>query len=286
MIRIIDTLKNVDSLFPYGHFDIELWKKYINGIYEGSADIFLDDIKDYFGTGKYTFEGDFLPIIENVLNNARLDTLHSSFLCATEGLSKRIKERCGKELDTDIVLYLGLCNGAGWVTHINGRDTVLLGIEKILELDWCDIDSMYGLIYHELGHIYQMQYGVLHRECESSAKSFVWQLFCEGIAMHFEQLLVGKEGYFHQDRDGWRDWCDRHFCEILSDFRSDLDTMTRENQRYFGDWADYNGRGDVGYYLGARFISFMLKSFTLDTLVNLDIDEVYGLFEEFTSAYS
>jgi len=281
MIRIIDTLKEIDSLFPEGRFDIELWKKYINEIYENSAEIFLDDIKGYFETGKYTFENNFLPIIENAFKNTRTGLLHSSFLSATNGLDEKIKEKCGKELDVDIVLYLGLCNGAGWVTNINGQSTVLLGIEKILELDWCDLDSVYGLIYHELGHVYQMQYGTLVRESESVEKSFVWQLFCEGIAMHFEQLLVGKRDYFHQDTNGWKSWCDENFQRILSDFNSDLPHMTYENQRYFGDWVSYCGHADVGYYLGARFISFLREEFSLYELVNFDIDKVCELYKGF-----
>ena len=114
----------------------------------------------------------------------------------------------GHELEIDIVLYVGLCNGAGWVTNINGRDVILLGIEKILELNWYDEDSMRGLIYHELGHVYQMQYGVLEQESFDHRKNFVWQLFVEGIAMYFEQVLVGDKNYFHQDAEGWKQWCE------------------------------------------------------------------------------
>lgn len=49
---------------------------------------------------------------------------------------------------------------------------------------------MYGLIYHELGHEYHNQYGVLDRTLDSNRHQFLWQLFTEGIAMYFEQMLI------------------------------------------------------------------------------------------------
>lgn len=105
-------------------------------------------------------DDDFLPHINQVYDNPKLQKIHESFLEVTNQLNQRILQQFGKELDVEIVLYLGLCNAAGWVTNINGIDTVLLGVEKIIELDWCDIDAMYGLVYHELGHSYHKRYGL------------------------------------------------------------------------------------------------------------------------------
>lgn len=74
------------------------------------------------------------------MNNAvKLEQVHSSFVEATQRLQKRFIEAFGNDLDVDIILYLGLCNGAGWATSLTGKKTVLLGIEKIIELDWCDL---------------------------------------------------------------------------------------------------------------------------------------------------
>ena len=129
MVKIIDTYSQINSLFENETLNLD--------------------------SGLYTFEKDFLPIINAVNNNPSLELIHNSFVQVTENLNDRIMECFGEELDVEIVLYLGLCNAAGWVTNINGKDTVLLGVEKIIELNWQDIDSMYGLIYHELGHVYQ-----------------------------------------------------------------------------------------------------------------------------------
>ena len=280
MIKIINTLPQINELFDNGNFNLEKWKIYINSIYSDCEDIFLDDVKEYVSTEKYTFENDFLPIINAVYKNPKLCELQASFERVIDGLNEKIITKFSKEIDADIVLYLGLCNGAGWVTEINGRTVVLLGIEKIIELDGTSIDDMRGLIYHELGHVYQAQYGVLEYNTQNREEAFVGQLFTEGIAMYFEQVLVGNINYYHQDKNGWKTWCDEHFEQILRDFKSDLPTMNNQNQRYFGDWADYLGYGDVGYYLGARFVHYLLEEYDFDDLINFDIDKIYKLFDQ------
>ena len=72
-----------------------------------------------------------MPLLNRVQGHPFLETLHTSFVRVTNGLNQRIIDCFAHELEIDIVLYLGLCNAAGWVTDINGRDVILLGIEKI-----------------------------------------------------------------------------------------------------------------------------------------------------------
>ena len=278
MIKIIDTLAQINSLFDDRTFNIGKWENYINSIYDKSADIFKNDLKEYLESGDYIYEKDILPIINAVYDNISLQILQTSFYKVTDKLNDKIKEHFDNELDVDIVLYLGLCNGAGWVNNINGRDVILLGIEKILELNWCDEDSMYGLIYHELGHVYHKQYGEFEQHSEDNERNFVWQLFTEGIAMYFEQILVGDTNYFHQNKNGWLDWCEENFQQIVANFYSDLPTMTRFNQRYFGDWVDYYGRSDVGYFLGAKFVQHLCDKIGFEQLIEMGIDEIYQEF--------
>lgn len=278
MIHIIDTYSRIKPLFDNGMFSMEKWELYMNSIYDNAAHIFKDDLRECLDSGNYSYEKDVLPIINAVNENPQLETLHSSFCAITDGLNSKISACFGRDLDVDIVLYVGLCNAAGWVTNMNGRDTVLLGIEKILELDWCDVSSMHGLIYHELGHIFHKQYGTFHQQSAESSCNFVWQLFTEGIAMYFEQVLVGDLNYYHQDKDGWLRWCDDHFRQILGDFQNDLPTMTKSNQRYFGDWVSYHQKGDVGYYLGTKFVHWLCDKYDCSRLINLGIEDVYQEF--------
>ena len=281
MVQIIDTFSQIGEVFCNGRFDLKRWREYINTIYRNTSDIFEDDLQEYIDSGSYTYEDDILPLLNRVQGHPFLETLHTSFVRVTNGLNQRIIDCFAHELEIDIVLYLGLCNAAGWVTNINGRDVILLGIEKILELSWYDEDSMYGLIYHELGHIYHKQYGAFEQEGRNQSQNFIWQLFTEGIAMYFEQLLMNDLSYYHQNKDGWKNWCDAHFQQILMDFQADLPAMNRFNLRYFGDSVDYCGRADVGYYLGARFVQDLCSRYDFEQLIRLEIEEVTREFFRF-----
>ena len=275
MIHIVDTYHQINSLFENGMFVYEKWERYINSVYPQVASFFIDDLNACLNSGNYVYERDVLPILCAAPDHPALEALHTSFCKITEGLHENVINCFGRELDIDIVLYVGLCNGAGWVTHINGREVILLGIEKILELNWYDEDSMRGLIYHELGHAYHKKYGSFCQQIEDRSRRFIWQLFTEGIAMYFEQVLVRDLRYYHQDKNGWLTWCEEHFQQIASDFSQDLPTMTATDQRYFGDWVRYQGKEDVGYYLGARFIHHLRHKYDLEELIKMNIDGVH-----------
>ncbi|MBE5776626.1 MAG: hypothetical protein E7326_03900 [Clostridiales bacterium] len=280
MIRTVDALTHVDALFDGNMLNMQKWESYMGNLYPDAVRLLKEDVESCLAGGEYTFEKDFLPVICAVKGHEALPVLRENFARAVTGLNERIREALHCTLDADIVLYLGLCNAAGWVTELGGRRVILLGAEKILELSWYHQDALYGLIYHELGHIYQDQHGVLHREC-TGGERFIWQLFTEGVAMHAEQLLVGKRDYFHQDRDGWQNWCRANLRLIAEDFDRDLPSMTRENQRYFGDWVDYRGHGDVGYYLGEVFVQYCLKQYALEELILLNADKVTALWRAY-----
>lgn len=285
MIRIIDTCHQINQLFDHSVFNYSRWEAYINSVYDHSAHIFKEEMDGYIQSGQYTFERDFLPVLNAVYENPKLDILHNSFIEVTGHLSERVTDLFGKEPDIDIVLYLGLCNAAGWVTNINHNDTILLGVEKIIELDWTDVNSMYGLICHELGHAYHGQYGVLKQEAADDRQKYIWQLFTEGAAMYFEQALAGDFSYYHQDVNGWADWCGEHFRQILEDFDRDISGMKRYEQRYFGDWCDYYGHSDVGYYLGSRFVQHCMEKYEFDELICLPLDAVCELYMDFVRRY-
>lgn len=283
-MNIIDATKDILTAYENNQFNIEKWKSYMDAALPQAKQICLQDLKDSISPDGLSWEKDYLPVLNAVPHNIiKLDEITQSFYEITENLAGKIIDRFGRSLDVDIVLYLGLCNGAGWVTAINGKVTVLLGVEKIIELDWGGIDAMNGLILHELGHVYQARYGVLHRELDASRDQFLWQLFTEGIAMVFEQEIVSDPEYYHQDNAGWKNWCSQNMQLIRRSFYDDLDTMTRADQRYFGDRADFYGYGDVGYYLGARFVRFLLDYDCFDNLISYDIDSIrkgFGMFLE------
>jgi len=283
LIKIINRLDNIDLLFDKGQFNLEKWTLYINNIYENSDFIFKQEVDKYIKNNKYSWDKDFLPIINNVYNNEKIKELNNSFLGVTNNLNEIINITFNKKINTDIVLYLGLCNGAGWVTKINDKTVILLGAEKILELNWFDLNSIQGLIYHELGHVYHMQHGKFINNLPDNKYKFVYQLFIEGVAIYFTQSILNDFDYYHQDKDDWKNWCDDNFHEIIKDFDDDLNDMSRFNQRYFGDWCNYKGKSDVGYYLGTKFIHYLINKYTFDEIINFKSDRVFKLYKDFKS---
>lgn len=280
-MRVVNTAENMLEAFEEGRFHMKKWEAYIDASASGIREKCVNDMKECVSAG-FSWEKEYLPVLNAVLRNGekRREAIES-FRAITRCLNDKVLERFGRTVDVDVVLYLGLCNGAGWVTDVNGRRSILLGIEKIIELDWCGRDAMTGLIVHELGHAYHLQYGAANERLEALPDPFLWRLFEEGIAMVFEQEVVGDSEYFHQEADGWKAWCDANAEKIKRSFYGDLPGMTRENQRYFGDWVRFEGRGDAGYYLGARFVRFLLDSDVFDTVIRYKFDEVKRGFERF-----
>ena len=135
MLSLIDSCPQIEKLWKDGLLQFNQWEIYADEVYEGIAEILKQDIQSYLETGMYSFEQDFLPLMQAVHQNPKLEILHRSFNEATKGLEQKVVHHFGKSLDVDIVLYLGLGNSAGWVLNIRGRDVILLGVEKIIEFE-------------------------------------------------------------------------------------------------------------------------------------------------------
>jgi len=269
-MKIIDTYHDILALAQKtaGRFDENNWKAYAGTISEGLPEKCLRDSEEY------DFPQDVLPVLEQALNSQdKLAELHDSFVRATEGLEGRFAAVFGMEVQVDIILYLGLCNGAGWVTWLDGRRVILLGAEKIIELDWGDADTMTALIYHELGHVWHDAAGTMYADTKSVAERSVWQLYQEGIAMYCEQLLVGDFSRYHQNKNGWLCWCEENKKSLFAEYKRRVDAE-ESTQDFFGDWCNYQGYSDVGYYLGCELVKHMAGQYTITELARLTIGDV------------
>ena len=271
-MKIIDTYNDVVSRFQDKPFEMPLWRSYIANISPALLDKVEGDAK------KYDLDEQIIPTINKALcDGKKLKQLHDSFIYATNDLAKRCREKFNQDLDVTIILYLGLCNGAGWATTLDGQKVVLLGIEKIIELDWCDRESLTTLIYHELGHIWHHINGNLYcKENGIEAKS-LWQLYQEGIAMYCEQTLCDDFNYYHQDKNGWLKWCMENEISIKNEYLRRVES-SESTQDFFGDWCSYLGYSDVGYFLGCQYIKYLLKKYTINEIANIDFPT---LLEEF-----
>ena len=271
-MKIVDTYKDILNTFPTSQFALETWKKYALTISPSLANVILKD------SSKYDFNKEILPVIKNALaKRVQLEILHTNFISVTKNLEKDINDKFNINIDVSIILYLGLCNGAGWYTKVNNKRVVLLGIEKIIELDWIDITSLKALIYHELGHVWHD----MQREGMGVVKnSSIFQLYQEGIAMVFEQSMFDDINYYHQNRDGWLDWCLSNEKEIKGEYLKRINN-NESVQDFFGDWCNYKGYSDVGYFLGTQFVRYMRKKYSLTEIANMNGVKIYQEYDKY-----
>lgn len=267
-MKITDAFDGIYECYPDGSFDLKCWERYAEKISPSFADKIKNDAADY------NFEQDILPVLQAAYDGRdRLAEAHNSFCRLTDGLSEKVRDKLGGGLNVHIVFYLGLCSGAGWATDIDGVPAVLLGTEKIAELSWTDEKSMAGLIYHELGHLWHFQTRTVQTEPKSPKEKALWQLYTEGMAMHAEQLLCGDESFYHQDRDGWLRWCTENRGRLFGEFLKRIENGESVHC-FFGDWNNFEGRSDVGYYLGGELIRSLSERCPLKELANLKLPEI------------
>ncbi len=275
-MNIIDTYNDIVTYFQNKTFDLLTWRCYASNI----SPVLSEKVEN--DANAYDLNEQVIPVINTALQSIeKLEETHNSFISVTNRLDEKFTELFGFELDADIILYLGLCNGAGWATNLNGRKVVLLGIEKIIELNWCDEDSMLTLIYHELGHIWHSIAGNLYYTTDKKNEKSLWQLYQEGVAMYCEQLLCNNFNHYHQDKNGWLDWCLENEVSIKTEYLRRMNNF-ESTQDFFGDWCSYMGYTDVGYFLGCEFIKTLAIKYSLKEIANLDIKVIASEFENFT----
>jgi hypothetical protein len=264
-------------MFPDNKFEMNIWRAYITNIDPAMLGKIESDAQ------RYDIHKQIVPIINQALiNTSKMELSHNSFISATNGLSEKVADQLGQEIDVEIMLYLGLCNGAGWATTLGGKNVILLGIEKIIELDWCDEKSISTLIYHELGHIWHNSTRNPYYSTNVCGEKSLWQLYQEGIAMYCEQLLSDDFNYSQRDKNGWLDWCLENEVSIKKDYWGRI-RNSESTQDFFGDWCEYLNYSDVGYFLGCQFVKFMLEKYTLKKIAIMNTTELSIEFNNYVA---
>ncbi len=274
-MNIINTCNKIKSVFADG-FSLELWRKYAEEISKELPSKCEKDAKEY------DFNKSVLPVLEAALSEEKIDFVSRNFQTVIDTLNDNLSKLFDTEPDINIILYLGLCNGAGWATTLDGKNTVLLGIEKIIELNWGDETNMRALILHEIGHLWHELNGNLHIPEYTKRRKGIAQLYCEGVAMVCEHILCGDDEFYHQDKDGWLDWCYKNENQIKREYLRRLDKK-ESVQDFFGDWCSYNGYSDVGYFLGCRFVKHLMKTHSLKDIANMKYGVLNKKFTEFAN---
>ena len=269
LLQHSNLLQHPDSLRPCGasqkpRFHLDAWRAYAERIAPSLRQLVEADASGY------DLERQVAPVVEAALfHRDKMEMAHRSFLAVVEHLPERIREAFGIDMDVDVVFYLGLCNGAGWATTLDGRDAVLLGIEKIVELDWVGEKAMRALLYHELSHIWHRLAGAA-QIARTPREKGLFQLYREGFAMYGEQLLCGDCGYFHQDDGQWLPWCRDNAAMLKREYLRRLEAG-ESVQDFFGDWCRFQEHADVGYFLGADFVQALVQRYAPAEIAGLDL---------------
>ncbi len=255
---------------------MSVWRKYAEKISKELPQKCKNDAQNY------NFEKDILPVLKEALNTEKIDLVSRNFQTVINTLNNNLKKLFDEDPDINIILYLGLCNGAGWATTLDGKNTVLLGIEKIIELDWGDETNMRALILHEIGHLWHKLNGNLYFPDFTKRRKAVQQLYQEGVAMVCEHILCDDNEFYHQDKEGWLNWCRENETGIKKEYLRRLDAK-ESVQDFFSDWCSYNGYSDVGYYLGCKFVRNLMKIHSLKEIAGMSYKTVNKAFEEFAN---
>lgn len=276
-MKIIDTYNDIFKSYENNIFNKTLWDSYAISTLPRLKEKIEQDFSRLTDYKDKIFE-----ILNDVPKNIEsAKTAHQSFTNATKNLSEEIKKKFNVDLNVTIILYLGLGNAAGWATTINNQKVVLIGLEKIVELGWCSESDMQALIYHELGHIY---HSLFERKelLINKRKQAVQQLYREGIAMVFEQTLCDEVNRYHQNTNGWLDWCIDNDKLIKTEYLKRI--RNKESvQDFFGDWCSFKEHSDVGYYLGTSFIRMLMNNYSLQKIASMKLNIVLEHFYKFAN---
>ncbi len=87
------------------------------------------------------------------------------------------------------------------------------------------------------------------------------------------------ENYYHLG-EAWLAWCNDHIDEIKAEYLRRI--QSQESTRdFFGDLNTVMGHSDIGYYLGAQFIRYMLSRYTLTEVAVFQDERLINEYEEY-----
>ena len=247
----------------------KLYKSWLTHIRKTMPDLESLCIED---SQSYDYQTQVYPIMKKAwLDRLIIDEVRETFNLLSGFIEKRFTEAFG-DLEVTIVLYPGLCNGAGWVTPIDENMHILLGIEKIVELKWTSMEKLFDLINHELGHVLMINARKKGEEAYPTEPSkSVFQLFSEGVAEYVSQTLSPNENIRGK---AWGSWCQASHDRIAETFLLRLEDKA-STQDFFGDWVTLFGKSDLGYYLGQQFLNSLLDKWSLEEVLVLPIETLH-----------
>jgi hypothetical protein len=261
---------------------IELWHRFYETHY---PELLEKQLQDYASQGidwqKVATERIFPHLKERMLRMAE----------AWQGLRKLcgpVYERAVRvlsvDLDVTFVIYVGLGCGAGWATRYQGKPACLFGLETIAELGWHTPKRLEGLIAHELGHlIHEAWRG--EGELEKLEEDPWFRLYSEGFAQRLEHVILGQESWHQAQDESWLSWCQEHRAELAEAFYERAVTG-KSIREFFGSWFEFQGKRQIGYFLGHEFIRWLQRErgLGLQEIARLPLEEIRSQMESHRKA--
>ena len=141
---------------------------------------------------------------------------------------------------------------------------------------------MQALIFHEIGHIWHKTYGNLYPEARSEGEKSLAQLYQEGLAMVCEHILCQDDRYYHQNQNGWLDWCKENEAEIKREYLRRVDKNI-STQDFFGGLVQLQKSQRCWLLSGLRVRQTFQRQYSLVDIASLNVNQLYNHFKEFAS---
>jgi hypothetical protein len=207
------------------------------------------------------------------INTKYLELAHRNLLDIIPSIERRIKDYFEID-DYNIVIYVGLENGAGWVTDFMRKPSILFGLKAIVNLEW--IDKLEGLIAHEFGHL--VHWSLRRENMEELENDEKFWLYTERFAQRIEDLIVGRPWHFEEDE--WFDWCEENEALLKQEFLRRIGEKEPLNP-FFGSWYELFEKQFLGYYLEYKFIRWLEDELSLERIAKLKREKIESKILEF-----
>lgn len=192
-----------------------------------------------------------------------LERTHRELPSIIEMVEFQAQQQLGFDGPVTYVLYVGIGNGAGWLTTYDGRPAVLFGLEGIVDSGFEGHEKLAGLVAHELGHVVHFHWR--EKGGRQLGNGPWWQLYEEGFAQYCEGRILGRVSWHMRESsagEDWLIWCQENRVWLAAEFQRVVDDG-ESIRPFFGSWHDLRVRKQTGYYLGHEIISQLAQTTSL-----------------------
>lgn len=246
----------------------QAWIAYINQYPELMNFCMLDYIEEGISPRHVGLKKVFTP-------HAQVDRMIEAYnnikavLNSKDALSQNILPH--NPLDLDIIIYHGLGNGAGTATTLDGRKSLLFGIEKIAELSWQSKERISALFVHEYAHLLHdaMRDESIEKTYDNTKDDAYYKLYIEGVATFLEGVVYSR-GITQPE---WYAMCTKNEPALKQAFLTTLE-MGEDIRPYFGDWHPPLTIPESAYFMGMQIVSRLHETLDIKTIMNLPFETI------------